>query len=272
MENKFKLMTISEFAKFHNINTRTLHYYDEINLFSPIYIGENNYRYYSLEQSVELEFILMFRELGFSISDIKIYLKNCNYENFFKIAENRLNYINKEINKLQKLKNILEQKKENLELASKVINNSIEIVEYKEKYILEVPFEFKEYNIEKIINKSKKIWEIEKFKVSCGSFISVDKIINNDFTQYNGLFFPIFNKFIDTELEQFKVCLKGKYICAYSIGEFSNLKNLYKKIVNFANKNNLKLIGNSYEIGLNDFAINKIDDYITKIIIKVSEK
>ncbi len=50
MENKFKVMTVSEFAKFHNINTRTLHYYDKIGLFSPIYIGENNYRYYSLQQ------------------------------------------------------------------------------------------------------------------------------------------------------------------------------------------------------------------------------
>ncbi len=160
MENKFKLMTISEFAKFHNIKTRTLHYYDNIKLFSPIFIGENGYRYYSLEQSVELEIILMFRELGFSISDIKEYLDNCNTNKFLEIAEIKIDYINNEINKLNKLKNALEYKKKNLNLASKIINNTIEIVEYKGEYILEVPFIFSEYDIEEILNKSKKIREL----------------------------------------------------------------------------------------------------------------
>lgn len=271
MENKLKVMTVSEFAKFHNINTRTLHYYDKIGLFSPMYIGENNYRYYSLQQSIELEFILMFRELGFSISNIKMYLEDCNPKNFLKIAEDRLDFINKEINKLNKLKSILENKKEILELSTKVLNNSIEILEYKENYIVEVPFVFKEYNIEHILDKSKKIWQLEKFKVNCGSYISLDKIINDDFSEYNGLFFPISNKFIDTDLEQFVVCLKGKYLCSYSIGDFSNLKTLYKKILKFASENSLNLIGNAYEIGLNEFAISKIDDYVTKIIIKIEE-
>ncbi len=67
------------------------------------------------------------------------------------------------------------------------------------------------------------------------------------------------------------MCLKGNYLCSYSIGDFSNLKTLYKKILKFASKNNLKLIGNSYEIGLNEFAISKIDDYVTKIILKIDE-
>lgn len=105
---------------------------------------------------MELEIILMFRELGFLISDIKAYLDNCNANKFLEIAENKLDYINNEINKLNKLRNILEHKKENLKLASKAINNNIEIVEYKGECILEVPFTFKEYNIEEILNKSKK--------------------------------------------------------------------------------------------------------------------
>ena len=39
-----KLLTVNEFAKLHNVNKRTLHYYDEINLFKPAIIKENNYR------------------------------------------------------------------------------------------------------------------------------------------------------------------------------------------------------------------------------------
>ena len=34
-------LTIAQFAKLHNVNKRTLHYYDKIGLFSPNYKGEN---------------------------------------------------------------------------------------------------------------------------------------------------------------------------------------------------------------------------------------
>ena len=48
-------LTIAQFAKLHNVNKRTLHYYAKIGLFSPNYKGENNYRYYSNLQSIDFE-------------------------------------------------------------------------------------------------------------------------------------------------------------------------------------------------------------------------
>ena len=42
MNEKSILLTANEFAKLHNVNKRTLHYYDEIGLFSPAHKGENN--------------------------------------------------------------------------------------------------------------------------------------------------------------------------------------------------------------------------------------
>ena len=54
LKNELKLTT-AQFAKLHKINKRTLHYYDEIDLFKPKFKGENNYRYYDYFQSIELE-------------------------------------------------------------------------------------------------------------------------------------------------------------------------------------------------------------------------
>ena len=56
-------LTTAQFAKLHNVNKRTLHYYDEIGLFSPKIKGENNYRYYDALQSIDFEYIRMFKEL-----------------------------------------------------------------------------------------------------------------------------------------------------------------------------------------------------------------
>ena len=60
-------LTTAQFAQLHGINKRTLHYYDAIGLFSPIYKGDNNYRYYDYSQSIELEYILMLKELHMSL-------------------------------------------------------------------------------------------------------------------------------------------------------------------------------------------------------------
>lgn len=46
MKKNFKSLTTAQFAKLHGVNKRTLHYYDDIGLFSPRAKGENGYRFY----------------------------------------------------------------------------------------------------------------------------------------------------------------------------------------------------------------------------------
>ena len=51
-------LTTSQFAAIHQVNPRTLHYYDSVGLFSPERKGENQYRYYtSLCISLFISFI-----------------------------------------------------------------------------------------------------------------------------------------------------------------------------------------------------------------------
>ena len=46
---------------------------------------------------------------------------------------------------------------------------------------------------------------------------------------------------------------------------------MYQKMLDYAQKNGLKLTGYAYEVGLNDFAISDANDYMTKIMIKIEE-
>ena len=74
--------TTAQFAKLHGINKRTLHYYDDIGLFSPKHKGDNQYRYYTESQSIELQFILMLKDLHMSLDEIADYLKHPSSEGF----------------------------------------------------------------------------------------------------------------------------------------------------------------------------------------------
>ncbi|GGE59548.1 MerR family transcriptional regulator [Priestia taiwanensis] len=67
---------INEVAKLANVSVRTLHHYDKIGLLKPANVGENGYRYYNEEDFATLQQILFFKELDFSLQDIKKILEN----------------------------------------------------------------------------------------------------------------------------------------------------------------------------------------------------
>jgi len=46
---------------------------------------------------------------------------------------------------------------------------------------------------------------------------------------------------------------------------------MYEKMLEYAKKHHLQLIGNAYERGLNDFAISNENEYVTQILIKIKE-
>ena len=46
-QNNHRLFTIGQFASLHQINKKTLMWYDETGLFRPAVVKENGYRYYT---------------------------------------------------------------------------------------------------------------------------------------------------------------------------------------------------------------------------------
>jgi len=58
------------------ISARTLRHYDDINLLKPKRIATSGYRIYGCEEVDILQQILIYKELGFSLSDIKILLES----------------------------------------------------------------------------------------------------------------------------------------------------------------------------------------------------
>lgn len=63
--------TVHEVAALANISVRTLHYYDQIGLLAPESVRSNGYRLYGQPQMERLQQILFFRELEFSLEEIK---------------------------------------------------------------------------------------------------------------------------------------------------------------------------------------------------------
>lgn len=65
------MYSIGEAAAFTGVSIRTLRYYDKIGLLKPAEVSESGYRYYTQKELAELQVILFYRELEFSLEEIK---------------------------------------------------------------------------------------------------------------------------------------------------------------------------------------------------------
>lgn len=63
--------TINQLATLAGVSVRTLHHYDAIGLLKPSHLLANGYRQYEETELLQLQQILFFRELEFSLDDIK---------------------------------------------------------------------------------------------------------------------------------------------------------------------------------------------------------
>ena len=81
------MMTVNEVSKRTGVSIRTLQYYDKIGLLHPAHRTQAGYRLYDDAALERLQQILLFRELEFSLEDIRKILKNFNAFDTQKIRE-----------------------------------------------------------------------------------------------------------------------------------------------------------------------------------------
>ena len=62
--------TVNKLAKLSGVSTRTLRYYDQIGLLSPVRLSSSGYRIYGQAEVDTLQQILFYREMGMPLADI----------------------------------------------------------------------------------------------------------------------------------------------------------------------------------------------------------
>ena len=102
---------IKEFAKLTGVSVRTLHFYDEIGLLKPSSVDEQNgYRFYDEQTLMRMQEILFYRELNFSLKEIRMILSSPDYD---------------KQNALKEQKHLLTLKKERLERLISAIDSAM---------------------------------------------------------------------------------------------------------------------------------------------------
>lgn len=140
------MYTIGEVGKMMQVSANTLRYYDEIGLLRPEMVkDENQYRYYSKEQLDDISLIMELKEYGFTLKEIKKYLKDGRNgaELKAKLQEKRFDIVH-QIEKLKTTNKLLEIRIESsetkeVELGKKrvLIVDDVEFMKDMQEKILE---------------------------------------------------------------------------------------------------------------------------------------
>jgi len=114
-----KSYTVSQLSKLAGVSIKTLHHYDEKGLLVPSRQQNNGYRVYTQSHLVQLQQILIYRELDFSIGDIKSLLSSEDSE---------------VLDSLNQQKKLLIQRQQNLSNLIDIIEVTMESIKGKENF------------------------------------------------------------------------------------------------------------------------------------------
>lgn len=266
------LFTIGQFAALHEINKKTLMWYDEIGLLKPACIKENGYRYYSYQQSSTLETILMLRELNVSLDEIKQFMENRTMDTFDCLLQEKITELDKTITHLKSVQKVLMNHKRDMETIRSLDLSSISLIEKQSRYLVAVhvgenlPFE---QEVERVIAETKKYQLRRLHDASYGAMIPVESLYQGRFDEYSTLYiempYPVSKKGLHLQPA-------GTYLRAFCKGSWDRIPEKYKEILTYAEKQGLSLCGYSYENGINELVIDNIEEYITQIEIPVKPK
>ncbi len=270
MQNNL-LLTTGQMAKLHKTTKRLLQYYDEIGLFSPAIKGNNEYRYYSYEQSPELEIILSLSELGMKLSEIKDYLASRSPVNLCNLLRDRQLLLREKLKNLQMIDQMLSNHINNVEQSFQIPTNSVYTEYIEEEYLLATP-ETTEDSIETIYKAiSGTLIHTNERHLYChiyGSILPQSAWQNQDYMSYNRYYFKTVNPSMEMSLLKKPA---GNYLCINWLGNWGTLKNAYSILMKYAKDNGIALTGDAYEDTIVDgFAVPNENEYMTKIMILVA--
>lgn len=148
------MMTVKEVAELTGVSVRTLQYYDEIGVFKPTKVTEAGYRLYDDEALSTLQQILFFKELDFSLKDIKYIMGNKDFDKI-EIFKKQKELIKIKRNRLNRLLGLLER----LEKGEKDMSfKEFDLSEY-----ISVLEKFKSENTDEVIKNWGSIENFDKF-------------------------------------------------------------------------------------------------------------
>jgi DNA-binding transcriptional MerR regulator len=150
---KKPLLAVKDIVQITGITSRTLHYYDRIDLFKPTNLTEKGYRLYDRSSLEKLQTILFLKELDFSLKEIANILKLTRQEQKEILKKQRQTLLSRK-QRLETIMVALEEYVSGNDISNLQIFNSSSVLPLKVQYANEARFIYGETETYKEFNET----------------------------------------------------------------------------------------------------------------------
>jgi DNA-binding transcriptional MerR regulator len=261
-----QLLSISQFAAFTGISRSTLIYYDEIGLFSPVSRGDNNYRYYSHQQIITVNFINVLRDLSVPVKEIRELVRNRTPESVNDLMMRQEQNLKQKIRWLRESQKVIRTVRKLLNIGIIADEDVITIHEMEELPIMvgrtnefaENSFFYEEYIT--FCHQSKTQGYNLNYPIG-GYFDNMDTFLKSP-SLPNRFFF------VNPDGEECRPA--GRYLTGYTRGYYGRTNDLPERMVAYAKANSIVLDGPVYNIYLLDeISVSDPNHYLLQVTVRV---
>lgn len=259
-----------QICEIFNIPKQTLLYYDKINLIKPDHTDPKTlYRYYSIKQFSYLYLILALKTSGIELKKIKEYLNKHSLPQTVHLLNSQVETLESKIKELQTTQNTFNQILKQINYSSIYSEQNPYYYSYfEELYLYALPIEDSDITNDFSLTFSKLanifIDNHSSMKWQYGWIVSLKP--SGEFKNRE-LFLEL-----DSPIDSLPLITRpsGEYLCTFHKGNYANLSDTRKKLLEYASSHSMTITGYIYERQLiNSFITDDTNEYITEISIAI---
>lgn len=268
--DRSQYLTTGELAKLAHVTKNTLFHYDNIGLFCPEIVLDNEYRYYSIHQIEVLDAIIMLKDLGMSLHEIREFLNGRNPQKLLELFRREEKLLDERIRRLKDRKQWMQEKSAKVRSWLNLEEGQFVIRQQPRYYYLMRTFEnssdtvFAEKTAELIAfyeSRSRSVcYEI--------GYIQYERDIRQKiYDNYGNVILLMKKKEGGLNYSELP---EGEYLVTYFQGHWRNIGDAYEKMLDYAKKNGLRLAGEFVEVyAVDQLMAEREEDYVTEISVQI---
>lgn len=265
-----KYMTTGEFARRMGVTKNTLFHYDSIGLFSPEIVDTNEYRYYSIYQMEVFDTIIILKEMGMPLNEIKEFMDHRSPESLLELFEKEDQKITEQIRRLKYQQQFIRGRKEKMKEVWKIDYEHVLRKQYPDRYYIYE--EIRENTDAGILKKTNEfITEFERrnyqLDYEIGYIQKESDILSGVYDNYTNAVILPFKK---PKGMKYQVLEAGEYLTVYHKGHWNMIGAAYRRLLEFAEREQIKIDRIFLETyTVNNLMAESIEDYVTEIGVKI---
>lgn len=269
-----KLYSIGEVSKLCNISTKALRFYDKIGVIAPDEVGENGYRYYTLDTILRIPILKYYKQMGFRLEEMQGLVKGGDYYVVGSCFRSKINELREQEHAIHNSYVSVKDWYELIQEARAVLYNKIQ--EVGMRYVSEGHYcymdqEFEYHYMDSIINIP---------------WVNYLDTVKNEITGPVILEFPSWKEKMKRTCRQARIMQKPIHPCCcgtneinfggflaatiYHVGSHDRIEESYQKLAEWAKAKGASLGPNVYERYVVDYwTTANEDEFVTEIILPI---